>query len=107
MFEAELDRARTAFEDADGVVAAWVFDLAHAGRVRPASDLDIAVLLAAPPSLDQRAELSAAVQGALGLEEIELNGSSPIVAFEALSGRPLFCRTEIARAGCFADGAGI
>ena len=102
MFEVDLDRAVAVLEGAGGVVAAWLFGSSRDGHVRPGSDLDIAVLFAAPPSLDERAELRAALQEALGFDGIDLlvlDGISPIVAFEALSGRPLFCRDREVRAG--------
>ena len=79
------------------VIAAWVFGSAQGGGVRPGSDLDLALLFGAPPSLDDRADLRAELQEALGFEEIDLlvlNQATSLVTFEAVSGRRLFCRDE-------------
>ena len=79
------------------VAAAWVFGSAREGRVRSGSDLDIAVLFDAAPSLDEWADLRADLQEALGFEEIDLvilNEASPILRFEAVSGRRVYCRDE-------------
>ncbi len=80
-----------------GIVAAWAFGSAQAGEQRPGGDVDVAVLFAQPPTLDERADLRADLQEATGVDEIDLvtlNGASPVLCFEAVSGVRLLCREE-------------
>ena len=84
------------------VVAAWVFGSAREGEVRGGGDLDVGVLFDGRPGLGELADLRASLQKALEFEEIDLtplNGASPILRFEAVSGRLLYCRDDNARAG--------
>jgi predicted nucleotidyltransferase len=93
------------WDTAPNVVAAWAFGSAQDGRVGTGSDVDIAVLMESPPSLDERIELLSRLQDALGVEEIDLvvlNEANAIVRFEAISGEPLFCR-DLARRAEFAS----
>lgn len=79
------------------VIAAWLFGSAHSGRMRTNSDIDIGVLFAAPPTLDEWLSLHADLQDAFAFEEIDLvilNGKSPILRFEAISGQRLYCRNR-------------
>jgi len=85
----------------EGVVAAWLFGSAQDGVVRPGSDIDVGVLFAQRPSLDQLADLRAGVQAALDYDEVDLvplNGASPILRFAAISGRPVYTRDPEQRA---------
>lgn len=89
------------WQQMSGVVAAWAFGSAQGEEVRQGGDVDIAVLAAAPLSLDEQLDLLARLQDALGVEEIDLvilNEANPILRFEAISGRPLFCRDLAQRA---------
>ena len=82
------------------VIAAWLFGSAQDGHVRPGSDVDIAVLAEPSPSLDQQLELQASLSAATQ-EEVDLvllNGASSILRFEALQGRPIYCRDPEQRA---------
>lgn len=77
------------------VVAAWLFGSASKDRMRPDSDIDVGVLFGAPPTLDEWLSLHADLQDAFGAENIDLvilNGKSPILRFEAISGQRLYCR---------------
>ena len=77
------------------IVAAWAFGSAQKGFLGPESDLDIGVLFRETPSFAEWARLRADLQQALQFEEIDLvtlNEANPILRFEAVSGRPLFCR---------------
>lgn len=79
------------------IVAAWAFGSARAGELRRGGDVDVAVLFAQPPTLDERADLRADLQEALGVDEIDLvtlNGASPVLRFEAVSGVRLLCRDD-------------
>jgi predicted nucleotidyltransferase len=79
------------------VVAAWAFGSAREGEVRHGGDFDIAVFFAHPPALDELCDGRADLQQALGIDEVDfvpLNDASPVLRFEAVSGRRLFCRDE-------------
>lgn len=94
--------------DMPEVIAAWVFGSAQEGKLRPGGDLDIGVLFNARPLLSQRAELRARLQEGLMIDEIDLlvlNDAAPIARFEAISGRPVFCRDRFRRAEFVSLGA--
>lgn len=97
----DWERVRPLFEARPDVVCAWAFGSARHGRVRPGADLDVAVLWAAPPGLDELADLRADLQKRLEHDDVDLvvlNRARPILAFEAVSGRRLFCRDPQATA---------
>jgi predicted nucleotidyltransferase len=98
-----IDWQQTAqvWQESPQVIAAWAFGSARDGTARPGSDVDIAVLLESPPSLEERIELLAKLETALQFAEIDLvvlNDAGPMLRFEAISGRPLFCRDPSRRA---------
>jgi predicted nucleotidyltransferase len=77
------------------VIAAWAFGSAQTGRVGASSDLDVGVLFALSPSLDELADLRRELQQALQVDDIDLvvlNEASPILRFEVTCGRLLLCR---------------
>jgi predicted nucleotidyltransferase len=89
------------FAAAPNVIAAWVFGSAQNGQIRPGSDLDIGVLFASNPSFDELLALTGDLQQALQFEEIDvvpLNEANPLLRFEAISGRAIFCRDAGRRA---------
>lgn len=93
------------FERQPVVIAAWLFGSAQEGELRPGSDVDLGVLFAASPTLDTLADLRAEVQAALRIDDIDLiplNEAGPILRFEAISGRPIFCR-DVSRRAEFAS----
>jgi len=97
----EWARARPIFEGRPNVVLAWAFGSARDGQVRSGGDLDVAVLFATAPGLDELADLRADLQQLLGHEEVDLvvlNRAPSILAFEAVSGRLLYCRDRDAQA---------
>lgn len=57
----KAERVWKAFPD---VIAAWAFGSAQAGRVGESSDLDVGVLFALTPSLDELADLRKELQQA-------------------------------------------
>ncbi len=82
---------------APNIVGAWLFGSALDGEVREGADLDVAVLFDRAPTLDELAECRLRLQKALVFEEIDLvplNGASPILAFQAVSGRRVYCGDE-------------
>ncbi len=88
----KAERVWKAFPD---VIAAWAFGSAQTGRVGKNSDLDVGVLFALTPSLDELADLRKELQQALQVDDIDLvvlNEASPILRFEVTSGRLLFRR---------------
>jgi predicted nucleotidyltransferase len=77
------------------LIAVWLFGSAQSGEVQPGSDLDFGLLFAAPPSLDELTGLSMQLQRTLDFDQFDLvplNTAHPYLRFEAISGRPLFCR---------------
>jgi predicted nucleotidyltransferase len=85
-----------------GLIAAWAFGSASDGLVAPGSDVDVGVWFETLPSFEQQLALLARLQEALGIDEIDLvvlNEANPILRFEALSGRALYCREPNLRAG--------
>lgn len=78
-----------------GVLAAWAFGSVLNDRMNPESDLDIGVLFAAAPSLDEWADLRADLQETVQAYEVDLvtlNRASSTLRFQAISGRRLICR---------------
>ncbi len=83
------------------VVAAWIFGSAQGGTVRSGGDIDIGVFFCRKPSLDELAGLRSCLQQVLAFEEIDLvvlNDASPILRFEAASGRPVYVNDLESRA---------
>jgi predicted nucleotidyltransferase len=98
----DWQRIEHVWENTPGLVAAWTFGSSQDGCIGPSSDIDIAVLFESAPSLDAQIALLADLQDALHFEDIDLvvlNNANPILRFEAISGRSLFCRDRGRRAG--------
>lgn len=77
------------------IVAAWAFGSAQGGVVREGGDVDTAVLTTTPLSFDEQLALLGQLQAALQTDDIDLvilNDANPILRFEAVSGKRLFCR---------------
>ena len=90
----EFERTISALQSVK-VLGAWVFGSARDGLIMSGSDVDIGVLFESQPSLNDLADLRAQLQQALSFEEVDvvpLNDASPILRFEAISGRRLICR---------------
>ncbi|MBE0618674.1 MAG: nucleotidyltransferase domain-containing protein [Proteobacteria bacterium] len=101
MSRVEWERTRPLFEERPNVLSVWAFGSAQGGEIRPGGDLDVAVLFATAPSLDELADLRADLQQLLGQEDVDLvalNRAPSLLAFEAVSGRPFFCRDPGTRA---------
>ena len=83
------------------VLAAWHFGSTVEKSIRPGADIDIGVLFVRMPTLDELAVLRSALQDALSFDQIDLvvlNDASPILRFEAISGRPVYTSDLEARA---------
>jgi hypothetical protein len=101
MFSVDFQRVEQVLSACSNVVAAWVFGSAQRGQIGEGSDLDIGVLFDSKPSLDELLNLLADLQRILQFEEIDLvplNEANPILRFEAISGRAVFCRDAGRRA---------
>jgi predicted nucleotidyltransferase len=102
MSSVDWQRLEQVLAAAPNVVVAWVFGSAQSGRVRPGGDLDVGVLFESKPSLDELLKLTGDLQQALQFAEIDvvpLNDANPILCFEAISGRAVFCRDAALPAG--------
>ena len=96
---------RPIWEDTPRLVAAWAFGSAKEGMRRAGGDVDIGVLVEPPFTLDEQLKLLGRLQNILQIEELDLvilNEANPILRFEALSGRRLFCRDD-GRCAAFAS----
>lgn len=84
------------------IVAAWAFGSAQDGTVREGGDVDTAVLTTTPLTFEEQLTLLGELQTAFQMDEIDLvilNDANPILRFEAVSGKRLFCRDLSAMAG--------
>jgi len=85
-------------ENNSNVTAAWVFGSGQNGHIRVGGALDIGVLYEHMPDLDKLVELRSTLQNAYHFDTIDLvtlNHTSPILCFEAISGRNIFKRNII------------
>lgn len=83
--------------DTPGLLAVWVFGSAQGGIIRSGGDLDVGLLFEHKPDLDTLVELRARLQLALQFDEIDLvvlNDAAPILRFEAVSGRLVYCKDD-------------
>ena len=95
MLRIDLSRLNELCHSVPEILGVWVFGSAKEGKKREESDLDIAVLFTHKPSFDLLASLRSSLQEAIeidGIDLVVLNESSPILRFEAVNGRLLFCR---------------
>lgn len=84
------------------IIAAWAFGSAQDGILREGGDVDTAVLTTVPLTFNEQLTLLGELQMALQTDEIDLivlNDANPILRFEAVSGKRLFCRDLSAMAG--------
>jgi hypothetical protein len=89
-----VEKALKVFHRHDRVVAVWLFGSAAEERMRVGSDLDLAVLFQEKPPFEVWADLRADLQEALKFEDIDLvtlNEAHPILRFEAVRGKCLYC----------------
>ena len=87
--------------DSPAVIAVWIFGSAREGHVSGTSDLDIGVLFSRDPTVDELLDLQSDIQAGTGIEDVDmvvLNKADSILAFEVISGTPIFCRDKDKRA---------
>jgi predicted nucleotidyltransferase len=79
-----------------GIQVAWLFGSRARGDAREASDVDLAVLVDAPPSLRSELRLRSRITAALEIGDVDLvilNLAPPLLRFEVIrDGRRLFAR---------------
>ena len=86
--------ARRVLERCSKVSSAWLFGSRVSGGARPDSDVDIAILVNSPLTVDELVSLSSELSWELREDHVDLvvlNDASPILAFEAISGINLLC----------------
>lgn len=101
MSSVDWPRLEQVLAAAPKVVAAWVFGSAQSGQIKPGSDVDVGVLFESKPSLAELLELTGELQQIVPFAEVDLvplNEANPILRFEAISGRAVFCRDAGRRA---------
>ncbi len=101
MEKLNLEVISIVFDQSQNVCAVWTFGSAKDGVVRAGSDLDLGVLFFKKPSFDELTKLRKELTLALAFEDIDLvplNEAPPLLAFEAISGKRLYCRDQGAKA---------
>lgn len=90
-----LERIAGLWERWPGIRHVWLFGSARGGSVRSGGDVDFGLLFDSMPGLERLADIRASLQQATGIEDIDLvvlNGASPVLRFEAVSGRCVYSR---------------
>lgn len=95
----ESDReASKALAEQPEVLAAWLFGSRCRGYQHAGSDVDLALLCCRPLSLDEHVQLQLRLMDIFDCDRIDLvqldEETSPVLAFEAISGRLLLSRDE-------------
>jgi len=90
-----LETAEEVWQSYPQIISVWLFGSAQDGELSKGSDLDFALLFEAQPPLDELASIRADLQENLQVDDIDLtylNKAGPVLAFQAVSGRLVFCR---------------
>ena len=99
--ELALKAAAEVLEKYPKVTAAWLFGSQATGLARADSDVDIAVFSENPLNLHERLEIAGELERVLAVERVDLvplASSQPVLAFEAICGKPILNRDPGARA---------
>ncbi len=97
-----VDRLARGLAQVPGLVAAYLFGSHGRGNAAASSDVDVAVLLNGVPDLDSVGGVLAVCQDTLEREDVDLvvlNTATPILAFEAISGRRILTVSPSETAG--------
>lgn len=99
-----LDQVLELLDRRFGVETLWVFGSEAEGRVRPDSDLDVAVLFREPPSPLELAELGADAAAAIGrsVDLVDLDSASPLLGYQVLKHGRLVVDRDPSRRHAFA-----
>ena len=95
MKKIRLEAAERVWQSYPQIISVWLFGSAQDGELREDADLDLALLFNTQPTLDELASIRADLQESLQIEEIDLtslNDADSVLAFQAVSGRLIFCR---------------
>ncbi len=95
MKKINLEAAEKVWQSYPQIISVWLFGSAQDGELSISADLDLALLFEAQPPLDELASIRADLQENLQVDDIDLtflNKAGPILAFQAVSGRLVFCR---------------
>ena len=86
MDDSQLSAIVTTLDQRFRVDTLWVFGSTASGRATAGSDLDLAVLFRAAPSIDERVELESELADLLGqpVDLIDLDRASPALAMQVL-----------------------
>ena len=90
-----VTKTEALFKNRPNVNFAYLFGSYAKGYASSSSDLDIGVFFKEKPDILQLAGLRADLQKTLHFDKIDLvslNGASPILCFEAISGKRIFAR---------------
>jgi len=93
-----------ALVDVPSVVCAWLFGSSKAGIAQLGSDIDIGVLFSHTPDLTEMLLVVGLLEDSFGVGQVDLvvlNDAAPVLRFEAISGRRIFCRDEAQFAAFF------
>ena len=93
-----------ALADVPSVVCAWLFGSSKVGIAQPGSDIDIGVLFSHTPDLTEMLLVVGLLEDSFGVGQVDLvvlNDAAPVLRFEAISGRRIFCRDEAQFAAFF------
>jgi predicted nucleotidyltransferase len=94
----------TALTAVPSVVCAWLFGSSKIGVVQPGSDIDVGVLFSQMPDLAELLLVVGILEDSFGggqVDLVTLNDAAPVLRFEAISGRRIFCRDEAQFAAFF------
>lgn len=98
MKEFSITALQEALKQHDKIAFALLFGSSKNGTlIKEGADVDIALYLTDAPSADMLAEIVGLCQDAIQYDAIDLvvlNDADPILSFEALSGKLLFCNNE-------------
>ena len=89
------DRLSAAVAKERTVTAAWLFGSRASGASGAESDVDVGVLIATPASWEELLDLQGRLESAVADADVDLvdvRSAEPILAFEVVSGKLLFCR---------------
>ncbi|MCD6224879.1 MAG: nucleotidyltransferase domain-containing protein [Deltaproteobacteria bacterium] len=97
MQKVNLTAVKIIWETNLNITGVWLFGSARNNLIKAGSDLDMGILFAVSPGLDELADLRKALQLKLNIDQIDLlilNKAGVVSRFEAISGRLLFCRNR-------------
>ena len=89
---------------APSVICAWLFGSSKGGIVQTGSDIDVGVLFSHTPDLAEMLLVVGILEDSFGVGLVDLvvlNDAAPVLRFEAISGKRIFCRDKAQFAAFF------